>query len=62
MTQVRNVTLLGSQNPNALRREGIPDRFEFKGGCIFITNVDFENVPKKIKDPFGGTYVKMSTT
>ena len=36
---------------NALRREGIPDRFEFKGGCIFITNVNFENVKsKKIKD------------
>ena len=35
----------------ALRREGIPDRFEFKGGCIFITNVDFESVrSKKIKD------------
>ena len=35
----------------ALRREGIPDRFDFKGGCIFITNVDFENVrSKKIKD------------
>ena len=35
----------------ALRREGIPDRFEFKGGCIFITNVNFENVrSKKIKD------------
>jgi hypothetical protein len=32
---------------NALRREGIPDRFEFKGGCIFITNVDFENVRSK---------------
>ena len=36
---------------NALRREGIPDRFEFKGGCIFITNVNFENVKsKKIRD------------
>ena len=35
----------------ALRREGIPDRFDFKGGCIFITNVDFETVrSKKIKD------------
>ena len=35
----------------ALRREGIPDRFEFKGGCIFITNVNFEGVrSKKIKD------------
>lgn len=36
---------------NALRREGIPDRFEFKGGVIFITNVNFENVrSKKIQD------------
>jgi hypothetical protein len=35
----------------ALRREGIPDRFEFSGGCIFITNVNFENVrSKKIQD------------
>lgn len=35
----------------ALRREGIPDRFDFKGGCVFITNVDFEHVrSKKIKD------------
>ena len=34
-----------------MRREGIPDRFDFKGGCIFITNVDFESVrSKKIKD------------
>lgn len=35
----------------ALRREGIPDRFEFKGGVIFITNLSFENVrSKKIQD------------
>ena len=35
----------------ALRREGIPDRFEFQGGVIFITNVNFENVrSKKIQD------------
>ena len=35
----------------SLRREGIPDQFEFKGGVIFITNVNFENVrSKKIKD------------
>jgi len=35
----------------ALRREGIPDRFEFSGGVIFITNVNFENVrSKKIQD------------
>jgi hypothetical protein len=36
---------------HALRREGIPDRFEFAGGVIFITNVNFENVrSKKIQD------------
>ena len=34
-----------------LRSEGIPDRFEFKGGAIFITNIKFENVrSKKLKD------------
>jgi hypothetical protein len=34
-----------------LRREGIPDSFEFKGGAIFITNIKFENVKsKKLKD------------
>ena len=44
-------TITWKSESQALRREGIPDRFEFKGGCIFITNVDFENVRcKKIKD------------
>jgi hypothetical protein len=34
-----------------LRSEGIPDRFEFKGTAIFITNIKFENVrSKKLKD------------
>ena len=34
-----------------LRREGVPDSFEFKGGAIFITNIKFENVrSKKLKD------------
>lgn len=34
----------------ALRAEDIPDRFDFEGGVIFITNVNFENVrSKKIK-------------
>ena len=34
-----------------LRREGIPDSFEFKGGAIFITNIKFENVKsKRLKD------------
>ena len=44
-------TISWKSESNALRREGIPDRFEFKGGCIFITNVNFENVrSKKIQD------------
>jgi len=30
-----------------LRREGIPDRFEFKGAAIFITNIKFEHVKSK---------------
>lgn len=34
-----------------LRNEGIPDRFEFKAGCIFITNIKFDHVKsKKLKD------------
>jgi DNA-binding NarL/FixJ family response regulator len=34
-----------------LRSEGIPDKFEFKGGAIFITNIKFENVrSKKLQD------------
>lgn len=30
-----------------LRNEGIPDRFEFKGAAIFITNIKFEMVRSK---------------
>ena len=30
-----------------LRSEGIPDRFEFKGSAIFITNIKFEHVKSK---------------
>lgn len=34
-----------------LRREGVPDNFEFKGSVIFITNLNFQNVKsKKIAD------------
>jgi len=36
---------------NKLQREGIPDKFEFKGTACFITNVKFENVrSKKLQD------------
>ena len=44
-------TISWKAESQALRREGIPDRFEFSGGVIFITNVNFENVrSKKIQD------------
>ena len=33
-----------------LRREGIPDTFEFQGSVIFITNLKFDKVRGKIKD------------
>jgi hypothetical protein len=34
-----------------LRREGIPESFEFKGSAIFITNLKFENLKsKKLQD------------
>ena len=34
-----------------LRREGVPDQFDFKGGAIFITNLKFNNVKsKKMQD------------
>ena len=38
-------------NSHFLRNEGCPDRFEFKGSIIFITNLKFDNVRStKIKD------------
>ena len=34
-----------------LRREGIPDSFDFKGSVIFITNLKFDNIrSKKLQD------------
>lgn len=35
---------------HALRREGIPDSFEFKGSVIFITNLKFDSARGKIAD------------
>jgi len=32
---------------NKLAREGIPDKFEFKGSACFITNIKFDNVKSK---------------
>ena len=35
----------------ALRVEGIPEKFEFKGSVIFVTNINFETIKsKKLKD------------
>ena len=34
-----------------LRREGVPDMFDFNGSCIFITNLQFQNLKsKKLQD------------
>jgi hypothetical protein len=30
-----------------LRNEGVPDSFKFEGSCIFITNINFEDVKSK---------------
>lgn len=44
-------TISWNTDSSLLRREGIPDRFDFKGGCIFITNIKFDNVrSKKLRD------------
>ena len=44
-------TISWNTDSRLLRSEGIPDKFEFKGGCIFITNIKFENVrSKKLQD------------
>jgi len=35
----------------SLKADGLPNSFEFMGGCIFITNINFEHVrSKKLKD------------
>ena len=40
-----------NSDSSMLRREGVPDVFDFKGGAIFITNLKFENIQsKKMKD------------
>lgn len=44
-------TIAWNTDSRLLRTEGIPDKFEFKGGAIFITNIKFENVrSKKLQD------------
>jgi len=36
-----------NKDSRLLRREGIPDRFEFEGSAIFITNIKFDHVRSK---------------
>jgi len=40
-------TISWNTDSRLLRSEGVPDRFDFKGGAIFITNLKFENVRSK---------------
>lgn len=45
----RMISWLGESH--TLRREGIPDRFEFKGSVIFITNLKFDQIKsQKLRD------------
>ena len=40
-----------NSDSSMLRREGVPESFEFKGSAIFITNLKFENLKsKKLQD------------
>jgi hypothetical protein len=40
-----------NSDSSMLRREGVPDMFDFKGSCIFITNLQFSNIrSKKLQD------------
>jgi len=40
-------TIAWNTDSRMLRSEGIPDKFEFKGAAIFITNIKFEHVKSK---------------
>lgn len=47
-------TICWNTDSRMLRQEGVPDRFEFKGSAIFITNIKFEHVKSaKLKDHLG---------
>ena len=44
-------TIHWNTDSRLLRQEGVPNSFEFKGGCIFITNINFQNIKsKKLQD------------
>ena len=44
-------TICWNTESRVLANEGLPNSFEFHGGCIFITNIKFDNVKsKKLRD------------
>jgi hypothetical protein len=44
-------TIHWNTDSSLLRREGVPDSFEFQGGAVFITNIKFDHVKsKKLRD------------
>lgn len=44
-------TIHWNTDSRLLREEGVPNSFDFKGGCIFITNINFQNIrSKKLQD------------
>ena len=44
-------TIHWNTDSRLLRQEGVPNSFDFNGGCIFITNIKFDHVrSKKLKD------------
>lgn len=44
-------TIHWNTDSRLLRQEGVPNSFEFKGGAIFITNINFANIKsKKLQD------------
>jgi len=48
-SEKRHVSWKGESH--ALKREGIPDSFDFKGGVIFITNMNFDTIRSKTLEP-----------
>jgi len=47
-------TIHWNADSNLLHKQGIPNKFDFKGGVIFITNLKFENIrSKKLQDHLG---------
>lgn len=44
-------TIHWNTDSRSLIAEGVPNQFDFNGGCVFITNINFQNVKsKKLQD------------